>query len=154
MFLEKKMPSEELDRTIKTLEKNTRVLKRLYFIRNRYGGDSVEEAADKVGVYKMVAYQCQKRWNDECYEGLIPRLAGGKHSKLSRESMEELKDTLMKMDDWTTEDVLKLVKDSFNVTFSLKHIRTILRKMGMHYSKPYQHDHRRPKNAEDDLKKN
>ncbi len=44
------MTVEELDSRIKTLEKNTRVLKRLYFIRYRYDGDSVEEAAAKIVV--------------------------------------------------------------------------------------------------------
>ena len=62
--VQKKMTAEELEQRIKTLEKDTRVLKRLYFIRFRYEGDSVETAAEKVGVYKMVAYQWQDRWND------------------------------------------------------------------------------------------
>ncbi|MEM4066848.1 MAG: hypothetical protein QXV17_08310 [Candidatus Micrarchaeaceae archaeon] len=39
------------------LKKDTRILKRLYFIRYRYEGDPVGTAAEKVGVYKMVAYQ-------------------------------------------------------------------------------------------------
>ncbi|MEM3859072.1 MAG: hypothetical protein QW478_06655 [Candidatus Micrarchaeaceae archaeon] len=51
------MSAEELEQRIKTLKKDTRIFKRLYFIRYRYEGDSVETAAEKVGVYKMVAYQ-------------------------------------------------------------------------------------------------
>ena len=48
--VQRKMSADELEQRIKTLEKDTRVLKRLYFIRYRYEGDSVETAAEKVGV--------------------------------------------------------------------------------------------------------
>jgi len=44
------MTVEELDRRIKTLETDTKVLKRLYFIKHRYNGKSVEKACDLVGV--------------------------------------------------------------------------------------------------------
>ena len=37
-------------------ENNSRVLKRLYFVKFRYLGDSVEEAAIKVGVTKKTGY--------------------------------------------------------------------------------------------------
>ena len=47
----KHMSAEELDKRIEK-EKDTRVLKRLYFIRYLYRGMSVEEAADLVGGYE------------------------------------------------------------------------------------------------------
>ena len=40
---------------------NSRVLKRLYFVKFRYLGDSVEEAAIKVGVTKKTGYY----WQDD-----------------------------------------------------------------------------------------
>ena len=52
----KYLPAEELDEKIKKLEKDTRVLQRLYFIRRLYRGMSVEEAADLVGVTKATGY--------------------------------------------------------------------------------------------------
>ncbi|MCL5681458.1 MAG: transposase [Candidatus Thermoplasmatota archaeon] len=153
LLVDRNMPLEEVDRRIRTLEKNTRILKGLYFIRHRYNGDSVEEACEKVGVYKMVGYQWQKRLNEDGYEGLVSRFGGVKPPKLSEEDMNRMSDTLKKRDYWTTEDVQSIVNGEPNASFTLKHIRTILRKMGMHYSKPYQHDYRRPGNAEDILKK-
>ncbi len=151
--IQRKISAEELDRRIKTLEKDTRVLKRLYFIRYRYDGDSVESASEKVGVYKMVGYQWQNRWNDSGYDGLIPRFAGGKPPKLTQEKMDRLRDILKDRNDWTTEDVQTLIEKRFGILFSMKHVRTILRKLGMKYAKPYQHDWRRPGNAEENLKK-
>ena len=99
----------------------------MYFIRYRYQGDSVETAAEKVGVYKMVAYQWQDRWNEDGYAGLIPRFAGGKPAKLSPVKMERLMSVLKERDDWTTEEVQELIEKRFAVRFTQKHVRTILR---------------------------
>jgi len=57
----KYLPAEELDEKIKKLEKDTRVLQRLYFIRLLYRGMSVEEAAGLVGVTKTAGYAWFKR---------------------------------------------------------------------------------------------
>jgi putative transposase len=109
----------------------------------------VQTAAEKVGVYKMVAYQWQDRWNEDGYAGLIPRFAGGKPAKISPERMERLRSILQERDDWTTEEVQDLIEKRFGIRFTQKHVRTILRNIGMKYANPYQHDYRRPKNAED-----
>ncbi|MHC1567960.1 MAG: helix-turn-helix domain-containing protein [Candidatus Syntropharchaeia archaeon] len=68
----KHLPAEELDKRIKKLEKDTKVLQRLYFIRHLYGEMSVEEAADLVGVTKATGYAWLKRWNSNGYEGFNP----------------------------------------------------------------------------------
>ena len=62
--IKRKMPVEELDKQIKSLEFNVKVLNRLHFIRNRYLGDSVESAASKSGLTKRVEYIWQERWNE------------------------------------------------------------------------------------------
>jgi putative transposase len=147
------MSVEELDKRIKTLEHNTRVLKRLYFIRHRYNEKSVEEACDLVGVKKTVGYIWQDRWNEEGYKGLIPRFAGGRPSKLSKEQKDRLLQLLEQKDNWTSEEVRDLVHKEFNVEYTLKQIRIILKNYGMRCAKPYVHDYRRPEDAEDILKK-
>jgi len=43
-------------------EKNSRVLKRLYFSKFRYLGDPIEEAAIKLGVAKKSGYYWQEDW--------------------------------------------------------------------------------------------
>lgn len=148
------LPVEELDKRIRSLEKDARVLKRLYFVRYRYDGDSVEDAAAKVGVTKMVGYQWQRRWNREGVEGLVPRFAGGRPSKLDEDRKKVLKAFLKERDDWTTGEVKELILEEFGVEYTLKQVRVILKGFKMKFGKPYQHDHRRPENAEDLLKKN
>ena len=108
------MRVEELDSKIKPLEKNTRVLKRVYFIRHRYDGNSVEEASEKVGVYKMMGYQWQNCWNEDGYDGLIPRSSVGESTKISPENIEQLKSMLKKRDDWTTEAVQGFIEEKFH----------------------------------------
>jgi putative transposase len=39
------------------------------------------------------------------------------------------------------------------VEYSSKQVRIIMRNMGLNYAKPFQHDYRRPADAEEQLKK-
>jgi len=151
--IKRQMSAEELDKRIKTLEKDVKVLNRLYFIRNRYLGDSVELAASESGVTKRVGYIWQERWNKEGYEGLIPKYGGGRPAQLTEKDKDELKEILSKRDDWTTKEVKKLIKDEFGPDFSEKHVRSILRDFGLKFARPYPQDYRRPHDAEEQFKK-
>lgn len=148
------LSSEELKKKIKSLEKDTKVLQRLYFIKYRYEEVSVEEAAKRVGISKPVAYIWQDRWNEEGYDGLKPKFAGGRPSKLSDSQKEQLKGILKERDDWATEDVRELIFKKFNIEYAPKQVRRILKYFGMKHAKPYPHDYRKPDDAEDILKKN
>ena len=44
---------DHFNRLIRNLERGTRILKKLLFIRYRYDGDSVETAAGRTGITKM-----------------------------------------------------------------------------------------------------
>lgn len=153
IMINRAIPLEQIQARIRSIEKDVRTLKRLYFIKYRYQGSSVAEASKNVGVTKMVGYYWQESWNREGFNGLKPRFAGGKPSKLSVEKKIELRSILEKRDDWTTDEVKKMIKVRFGVEYDIKHVRKMLKKMGMHYSKTYQHDYRRPGNAEENLKK-
>jgi len=151
--IDRHITAEELIKRIKSLEKDVKVLQRLYFIKYRYEGVTVEDASERVEISKPVAYIWQDRWNKEGYEGLKPKFAGGKPSKLSDDQKDKLKEILNKRDDWTTEEIKKLISKEFKVEYSLKQIRIILRKFGMKLAKPFPHDYRRPDDAEEILKK-
>ncbi|MDY6864747.1 MAG: transposase [Halobacteriota archaeon] len=144
---------DELNKRIKTLEKDSKILKRLCFIKYRYEGESVERAAQQVGITKSVGYIWQKRWNEEGYAGLSPRYAGGRPSKLNEMQKEQLHALLKKRDDWTTSEVRECIRSTFGVEYTLKQVRIILRNLGMHYAKPYPRDYRGLKDAEERLKK-
>jgi len=124
--VKKHMSSEELDKRIKKLEKDTRVLKRLYFIKNLYRGESVEKSADIVGITKATGYNWLKSWNSKGYEGLIPQFAGGRPSKLSNDEKRELKE-MLNGKTWTTKEVQELIKEKFGVIYSSWQVRRILK---------------------------
>jgi len=151
--LQKHMTKEELLRRIKTLETNTKILQRLYFIKHRYDGKSVEEASRLVGVAKPVGYDWQERWNESGYDALIPRYAGGRPSKLSDHQKEKLQLLLKDKDVWTTDEVRLLISNEFSVEYTLKQVRIIAKNLGMKYAKSFTLDYRKPPNAEQILKK-
>jgi putative transposase len=144
---------EELNRKIKSVEKDVKILKKLHFIKFRYNGDSVEKASEKVGVTKRIGYIWQNRWNEKGYEGIIPRYAGGRPSKISDQQKNKLEQILRRKESWTTKEIKDVISREFNVDYSLKQIYIILRDMGMNFGKPYPRDYRRPPNAEEVLKK-
>jgi putative transposase len=151
--IQRLMNIEELNRKIKSVEKNVKILKRLYFIKFRYNGDSVEKASEKVGVTKRIGYIWQNRWNEKGYEGIIPRYAGGRPSKISEQQKKELEQILRRKESWTSKEIKDVISREFSVDYSLKQIYIILRDMGMNFGKPYPRDYRRPPNAEEMLKK-
>jgi transposase len=150
--IDRKISSEDLNSLIKS-ESNSRVLKRLYFIKFRYLGDSVQEAASKIGITKKTGYDWQKEWNKGGYAALIPDFKGGRKHKLTEKQRKELLILLKEKDHWTTREVMELIKEKFGIEYTLKQIGIILKNFGMRYSKPYVFDYRRPKDAEDILKK-
>lgn len=152
IHIERHMTEEELNRRIKTEEKDTWVLKRLLFVHHRYEGKSVKEAAELAGTTKCTGYIWQKRWNEDGYEGLKPRFVGGGSPKLTEEQKDGLAKTLG-TGSYTLKEVHDIILERYHVDYSMKQVRVIVKKMGMKCAKPYQHDHRRPADAEKKLKK-
>ena len=151
--IEHHMSIEELNKNIKTLENNAKVLKRLYFIKYRYEGKMVSESATLIGITKRTGYIWQERWNKNGYDGLIPRYAGGRPSKLNETQKGRLVELIKQKDTWSTEEIRELIFKEFQVEYTIKQIRIILKKLGMKCAKPFPFDYRRPNNAEEILKK-
>lgn len=152
IHIDKDLSERELLRLIKT-EKDAKILRRLYFIKFRYEGDSIQEASEKIGITKRSGYIWQDRWNKEGYQGLIPQYAGGRPSKLTDQQKAQLEQMLRQKDSWTSREVRDLMIEEFNVAYTIKQVLEITKKMGMKFAKPYQRDYRRPMDAEDILKK-
>ena len=106
-----------------------------------------------MGVVKTIAYQWLERWNESGFEGLIPRFAGGKPSKLSAEQKKEFRTLLESKDLWYLGDVVDLIRTKLGVEYSERQVRRILKGFKMKHAKPYQIDYRKPKDAEEKLKK-
>jgi len=104
MKVEKWITVEELKKRIRKKEKDVKVLNRLHFMNYLYSGLSVPEASEKLGITKVTGYIWLDRWNEDGYEGIIPRFAGGRPSKLTDEEKIELKEILKERDNWSTKE--------------------------------------------------
>ena len=135
--IKKHIPVEDLNKRIKKLEKDVKVLNRLHFIKACYSGMSIKEAAELNGVSYSNAYVWFNRWNEEGPEGIIPKYAGGRPSYLTSDEKIELEKLLEQEDVITTEIVHKIIKDNFGVDYSHKQVRIIVKSLGYTYSKPY-----------------
>ena len=151
--VKKIIPLTELENRIKTLETETRVLKRLYFIRHLYLGNTIEQSAEKVCISVPTGYEWLKRWNEEGYDGLIPQFDGGAPSKLTIEQQECLDQYIKNQGLVTTKEVKMYIKNEFGVEYSDMHVWRILREKDLYHGKPFVKDIQRPGNAEEILKK-
>ncbi|MFP4655619.1 MAG: helix-turn-helix domain-containing protein [Methanohalobium sp.] len=79
---------DQLNNLLKT-ETNARMLRRLYFCKFRYLGDSVSEAAEKIGITRMTGYYWQDRWNKVGYDALVPEVSKGREHKLTQQKTEQ-----------------------------------------------------------------
>ena len=66
-------------------------------------------------------------WNEGGYEGLYPKYKnGGRKAKLTDEQFKELDELMHKEPFLTTWKVHEMIKDNFNVEYSLKQVREIV----------------------------
>ena len=144
LTVEKKAGESDINRRIKEEKNRERIIPRLKFIKLLYGEKSVIETSKDVGVVKSVGYQWLVRWNESGSDGLIPRFAGGKPSKLSAEQKKELRTLFEAKDLWYLGDVIDLIRTEFEVEYS-----EIMKGFRMKHAKPYQVDYRKPADAEE-----
>ena len=142
----------DLMNAIKKEKTRARIVPRLMFIRLLYKGMSIPQASSEIQIPKRLGYIWLKRWNESGMEGLIPIFSPGGPTKITKEQMDDLRRDLSQ-GSWSTEDVRKHIRLRFNVDYSVRQVSRILKKFRMHHAKPYPHDHRRPGDAEEKLKK-
>ena len=70
-------------------------------------------------------------------DGLKPSFGGGRPSKLSYEQQVELDNIIENTPNLSMKNVQQIIKEKFNVEYSLKQIGVIVRKLGYNYSKAY-----------------
>lgn len=153
LIVEKRVSETDINKRLKEEKNRARIIPRLIFIKLLYGGTSVIDAAKNVGVAKRVGYQWLQRWNESGYEGLVPRFAGGKPSKLTPDQKKELKGLLEAKDLWYLNDIIDLIKTKFETIYSERQVRRILKSFNMRHAKPYQVNYRKLEDAEKKLKK-
>jgi transposase len=149
--IERHLTEEELDEAIDTAQSNEKahLVRRLNFVKNLYRGDTANEAGRRVGVSSATASRWARAWNDGGVEGLRPSFGGGRPAKLSDGQRDRLVRVLKQHQPLTTEDVQRLIEDAFNVSYTRRHVRRLLRELGMNYSVPRPEEPDRPDDADE-----
>jgi putative transposase len=149
--LTRHLSERELDQAIEEAQKadETRLVRRLCFIKNLYQGDTRKQAGRRVGISRSTTRRWARAWNESGIEGLRPRFGGGRPPKLSSEQFEELCAILEDGQPWTPQVIRALIEDRYGVTYHPAHLSRKLREAGMNYAKPRPMDPRRPDDAEE-----
>ena len=151
--VKKHLNESELNDAIDEAQSNeeTRVVRRLCLIKNLYAGDSITEAASRVGVTQPTASRWTDRWNKQGIDGLRPDFGDGRPPKLSEREQDQLAEVLKRHQPLTTEHVHRLIEDGFDVSYSQRHVSRLLKKLGMRYAIPRPESPDRPDDAEEIL---
>ncbi|MDR2623597.1 MAG: helix-turn-helix domain-containing protein [Methanobrevibacter sp.] len=129
----KHINGKKLNKYINKLEKEASVLRKLYFIRYLYKGKKIDVACKKCGITLPTGHNWLDKWNEEGYDGLYPKyFNGGRPSKLSPEDKEKFNKILEKEDYLTTKKVSKILKDEFNIEYSISQQSIVLKSLGFH----------------------
>lgn len=144
-----------LNSIIKDSKIQNKICRRAIFVKMLLQGSTIKDASKAVGVNRQTGAEWLKRYNEEGYDGLIPKFAGGKPGKLSENQKNELKNILIDENtNYTITEVVKLIKELYDIEFSYKRVWTLVRvEFGLNYSKPFSIAHKKPKNRRETLKK-
>ena len=148
------LSEDQLDRAINEAQKTdeTRLVRRLCFVKNLYLGDTTKLAARRVGVSRHTGDRWLAGWNEESVDGLRPSFAGGRPAKLSPDQFEEFFTLLEDGQPWTPQEINDLLLNRYGVTYDRAHLARILRADGMQYAKPRPMDPRQSPDAETDFR--
>jgi len=144
----------QLDEALNNAQKadETRLIRRLCFMKNLYLGDPTKVAARRVGVSRDTGDRWLSDWNDVGLDGLRPSFAGGRPAKLSPAQFEEFFALLEEGQPWTPQEIDDLLWERYGVTYDRAHLARILRTDGMQYAKPRPMDSRQSPDAEEDFR--
>src|SRR6056297_3473479 len=87
------LSDEDLERLLRETDE-IKVYKRLVFLKLLYGGATLAEAADDVGISEGTASNWVRRWNEGGLGKLTPNFGGGRPPKLDEAQQEQLVERL------------------------------------------------------------
>lgn len=140
------IPESELDEMISDA-KDDHLLRRLLFIKNLYHGDTLAEAADRVGRSAATGSRWANQWNDGGLDELAPDFGGGRPPKLDEDEQEQLLEILADDGPWTTHEIRYILTEEFGVSYHPNYLSRFLRSLGLRYAVPRPERPDRPENA-------
>jgi putative transposase len=146
------MSLENLNRHIRKLEKISKVVNRLHFIRQVYKTENIAESCEILDIPLRTGYNWVNKWNENGIEGLNHEKGAGRPSFLSNNQLEELDQWIESEEFLVTHDVYLYIKDNFGVDYSQRQVRRIVSALNYTWVKPYPIADEQVENAEKILK--
>ena len=128
-----------------------KISKRLIFVKNLYRGDSLEEAANRVGKSESTGSRWARRWNEGGLGLLTPNFGDGRPPKLGEDEQQELLEILRDGQPWKSQEIQHLLNEEFDVEYHPVYLSQFLDNLGLSYSIPRTKRPSRPDDAEDIL---
>lgn len=127
------LTEDELDRLLAEADDPT-IIRRLIFVKNLYAGDTLEDAANRVGKSAATGSRWAHRWNEGGLERLTPDFGGGRPPKLDTEERKELVERLQNRQPWEPNEIRRLLSEEFGVEYHPAYLSEFLRNLGLSYS--------------------
>ena len=106
-------------------EKSVFVLKKLFYLLLSKIGFTNKIASSLLDITPNTGKNWTKQWEEHGYENLKRKKGQGRKKKISEKDSLELKKKLSKRDDWTTNEISKLIKDTTGQTYSYNYLYTL-----------------------------
>ncbi|MFQ3319329.1 MAG: transposase, partial [Natronomonas sp.] len=101
--IERHRTEDDLDAKLQE-ETDSEMVRRLSFVKNLYHGDTLGEAADRVGKSQPTGARWAERWNSGGLDGLEPDHGDGRPPKLDEDDRQRLRELLEADQPWTTQE--------------------------------------------------
>lgn len=148
--IKRHLPEEELDKQLAEAD-DFLIVRRLSFIKNLYNGETIKEAANRIGRSEPTGDRWADDWNEGGSEALAPSFGGGRPPKLDEDEQDELLELLCEGQPWKSQEIQHLLKEEFAVEYHPEYLGKFLRDLVLSYAKPRPKRPNRPENPEEIL---
>jgi len=144
------LSEDDLDRLLAETD-DEKLSKRLTFVKNLYKGDTLAEAADRVGKSASTGSRWARRWNNGGLGLLSPNFGGGPPPKLDTAEQEHLLELLREGQPWKKQEIQHLINEEFDVQYHPVYLSQFLKDLGLSRAIPRTRRPSKPENAEEIL---
>lgn len=141
IHLKEHLSKNEIEKLLKEYKYYHKIYLRLLFIHMLDKGEELDKVCEFFNISVPTGYNWLNAYNEKGFEGLKPKFAGGRPSKLTSQQYLELKSMIdLKIDageKLSRKDVHMLIIEEFGVNYSLKRVGEIIRELGFNYNKAY-----------------
>ena len=142
----------DIQSEIKKLEKDMKILNKLYVILDILHDEPIPDIVKKHGISQATVYNWIKEWNEGGMEGLKRKEGSKGQSKLTDEQLKLLDEIIQEENLQTASDIKDKIEKKFGVTYSNRNIERIIKKLNYSYSKQYKTYVKMPADTEEQFK--